>query len=356
MLLLVLGATLGLLLLQAMYEDFSDLINDDAGVMDIVVYYGVKLPSYLSVVLPLSLLVSLLYTLGQLHRNNEITAMRAAGVGLFRITRSIWLTGVLLCGVTWYFNATVIPWSVEESRAIRENLEFRKEAKGVALDRVGMLTGVTFNNQREGRMWYFNRYSQFTHRGYGVTLVQIDKQRHELFRLLAAEAWYNPATQAWVFYNGREIWMDPVTDEVIRTDAFKEKIEKDFTEEPSLMLIFDVPPQNLSFTELRRIIDYFAVDNNPKATPYEVRYYSVLADTMGPLIIMALAIPFAVAGVRVNPVVGVSKSLGLFLLYFVLVKACTALGSRDIMPALWAALVPIITMLLVGLGFFARVR
>jgi lipopolysaccharide export system permease protein len=356
MLVLVLGATLGLLLLQAMYEDFSDLINDDAGVADIVVYYGVKLPSYLSVVLPLSLLVSLLYTLGQMHRNNEITAMRAAGMGLFRITRSIWLTGLLLCGVTWYFNATVIPWSVEESRSIRENLEFRREAKGVALERVGMLSGVTFNNQREGRMWYFNRYSQFTHRGYGLTLVQMDKKRHELFRLLASEAWYDQKQKSWVLYNGREIWMDPANDEVIRTETFKEKSEKDFTEDPAMMLIFDVKPQNLSFTELRRIIDYFEVDNNPKATPYAVRYYSVLADTLGPLIIIALAIPFAVTGVRVNPVVGVSKSLGLFLLYFVLVKTSTALGGRDIIPALWAALLPIATMLLVGLGFFARVR
>jgi len=277
-------------------------------------------------------------------------------MGLFRITRSIWITGLLLCGVTWYFNATVIPWSVEESRAIRENLEFRREAKGVALERVGMLTGVTFNNQREGRMWYFNRYSQFTHRGYGLTVVQIDKKRHELFRLLAAEAWYDQKQKAWMLYNGREIWMDPTNDEVIRTDSFKEKTEKDFTEDPSMMLIFDVPPQDLSFTELSRIIDYFAVDNNPKATPYAVRYYSVLADTLGPLIIIALAIPFAVTGVRVNPVVGVSKSLGLFLLYFVLVKACTALGGRDIIPALWAAILPIATMLLVGLGFFARVR
>ena len=131
---LVIAATLGLLLMQAMYEDFSDLINDDAGVMDIFVYYAVKLPSYLSVVLPLALLVSLLYTLGQMHRNNEITAMRAAGMGFFRITRVIWASGVLLCGVMWYINAAVIPWSVEESRAIRENLEFRREAKGAAIE------------------------------------------------------------------------------------------------------------------------------------------------------------------------------------------------------------------------------
>jgi len=351
---LVIAATLGLLLMQAMYDDFRDLINDDAAAVDILVYYGVKLPSYLSVVLPLALLVSLLYTLGQMHRNNEITAMRAAGVGLFRITRGIWAAGVLLCGVTWYINATVIPWSVEESRAIRENLEFRKEAKGEALDRVGMRPGVTFENQREGRMWFFNRYSQFTRKGYGVTVVQIDAQRRELYRLLAAEAWYDPARKAWVFRNGREIGMETATGEVATTTAFREKIVPAFTEDPSLMLIFDVRPQDLSFTELRRIIDYFSATENPKVTPYAVRYYSVLADTLGPLIIIALAIPFAVAGVRVNPVVGVSKSLGLFLIYFVLAKASTALGGRDVIPALWAALLPSLAMLGVGGWFFAK--
>ena len=31
-----------------------------------------------------------------------------------------------------------------------------------------------------------------------------------------------------------------------------------------------------------------------------MRYYGVLAETIGPLIIIALAIPFAVSGVRVN--------------------------------------------------------
>ena len=74
---LVLGATLGLLLMQAMYDDFRDLLADGATAVDLAVYYMIKLPSYLSVVLPLALLVSLLYTLGQMHRNHEITALRA---------------------------------------------------------------------------------------------------------------------------------------------------------------------------------------------------------------------------------------------------------------------------------------
>ncbi len=354
---LVLCATLGLLLMQAMYDDFRDLLEDGATLSDVTVYYAVKLPSYLSIVLPLTLLISLLYTLGQLHRNNEITALRAAGVGLFRLTRVLWLAGGVLCVVMWYVNATVIPWSVEESRSLLQNLQFRSQARtNSAVDRIGTSTSVAFDNQRQNRMWYFNRYSRFTRKGYGVTVSELDAQRREKTRLTAREAGFDAAKGSWVFYDGRETWLEPETGEVIRTVAFAEKPVPHFREDPALMLVFDLKPSDLSFSELSRIIDYFTVDENPKVISYAVRYYSLLAETLGPLIIMAIAIPFAISGVRVNPAVGVSKSIGLFLVYFVLLKACTAMGGREVMPPLWAALIPNLAMLGVGVGFFTRVR
>jgi lipopolysaccharide export system permease protein len=353
---LVLGATLGLLLMQALYDDFRDLLQDGATAADLAFYFMIKLPSYLSVVLPLALLVSLLYTLGQMHRNQEFTALRAAGVGLFRITRGIWVAGALLCGVTWYINATVIPWSIAESQLIRENLAFRNEVKDRSVDRVGSMPNVAFDNRQDGRMWFFNRYSQFTRRGYGVTVVELDDKRREKSRLLAREGWFDAVRGGWVFRDGREITMDMERNEVEGTARFDEKVRTDFKEDPELMMIFDARPQDLSFTELRRIIDYFTIDENPKLTAYLVRYYGVLAETLAPLIIIALAIPFAVSGVRVNPVVGVSKSLGLFVVYFVLLKTCATLGGRDVIPAVWAALIPSLSMLGAGVWFMARVR
>ena len=78
---LVLAATCGLLLVQVLYDDFRDL--RDLGARGAVLgrYVVVTMPSFLAVVLPLALLVSLLYVLGKMQRANELTAMRAAGVG-----------------------------------------------------------------------------------------------------------------------------------------------------------------------------------------------------------------------------------------------------------------------------------
>jgi len=356
-LVLVLCATMGLLLMQAMYDDFGDLLDDGAGATDVVMYFAVKLPSYLSIVLPLSLLISLLYALGVLHRGNEIIALRAAGVGVGRITRSLWVAGVLLSGLTWYVNANVIPWSVEASRSILETLRFRAEAGAMgAADRVGASTGVAFDNQRQNRMWFFNRYSRFTHRGYGVTVSELDVERREKTRLHAREAAFDARRGCWVFKDGRETWLEPETGEVTRTVAFDEKVVPYFQEDPALMLVFDLKPSDLSFFELRRIIEYFTIEDNPKVTPYAVRYFGLLAETFGPLIILAIAIPFAVSGVRVNPAVGVSKSIGFFLLYFLLAKAATALGGREVISPLWAAIAPNLAMLGIGVGLFARMR
>ncbi len=354
---LVMCATMGLLLMQAMYDDFRDLLEEGALVTDVIMYFAVKLPSYFSIVLPLSLLISLLYALGQLHRGNEVTAMRAAGLGVARITRGLWIAGIALSALTWYLNASVIPQSVEASRSLLDTIRFQAEASAASgVDRIGASTGVAFDNQRQNRMWFFNRYSRFADRGYGVTVSELDAQRREKTRLHAREAYFDNGRGCWVFKQGRETWMDPESGEVIRTVAFEDKVVPHFQEDPALMLVFDLKPADLSFFELTRIIEYFTIEDNPKVTPYAVRYFGLLAETFGPLIILSIAIPFAMSGVRVNPAVGVSKSIGFFLLYFLLAKACTALGGRESLSPLWAALIPNLAMLGIGVGLFARMK
>lgn len=360
---LVLIATLGLLLVQAMYGDLSDLLVQGARVADLIVYFAVKLPGYLALVLPVAMLLSLLYTLGQFHRNGEITARRAAGMGLFRITLPLGLAGAGLCGVVWALNVSVVPWSVEQANAIRQDLRLRQEARTAGADRAGVREAVAFDSRRAGRMWFFNRFNRLTLRGNGVSVVQRDAQGREQTRLLAREAWplsvptgVAAGARGWEFRDGRELTFDPATGEVLRSVAFAERTAPDIREDPALMFAFDDHPDRLSFHELGRLIAYLEAEDSPRLPAYAVRYYGLLTDAMVPLLVILLAVPFAVTGVRVNPAVGVTKSIGLFALYFLLVKVCYALGTRGLVPPLWAALAPNAAMLLLGGIFFVRAR
>lgn len=353
---LVLGATLGLLLMQSLYDDFEDLLREGAVWSDIAYYFLISMPASFSVVLPLALLVSLLFSLGQLHRANEITAMRAAGVGMFRITRSLWVCALVLCVVSWWFTASVIPDALEQARTLRDRLRYERDGRSGPSDRIGAVKSVAFDNQREHRVWFMNRFSPYTERGYGVSVTELDPQRREKTRLLAREAWRDAQRGHWVFKDGQEIWFDPETGETVRLAFFAEKAVPHLREDPDLMQVFDRKPGELSFSELRTILQHFELDDSPKLPLYATRYYSLWFDTLGPLIILAIAIPFAVQGVRVNPAVGVSKSIGLFALYFLLVKASYALGGKDVIPPAAAALLPNAAMLGLGIWLFLRLR
>jgi lipopolysaccharide export system permease protein len=323
----------------------------------------VTIPSFLTVVLPLALLVSLLYVLGKLHRSNELTAMRAAGVGFARLTAPIWVVGVLFCGVSWWLSATVVPWSVERSRSMLDELKMQKELSDLPEDRVGAVYSVAFDNRQDGRMWFFNRYSRFTDRGrypvgrgFGVTVAELDAERQEVSRIVAGEAWFDPARNGWAFREGRDLRFAAESGELVASEPFDQKFVPHYHEEPELMLLIDRKPSHLSLHELRELIAYLKIERSPKTVSYTVRYYSLIANAFGPLIVIAIAIPFAISGVRVNPAVGVSKSIGLFFLYYILAQVGSSLATKGVLGPEWAAWLPHAGMAALAAWLFIRLR
>ena len=356
---MVLVVMLGLVLIQVMYGDLSDLLAAGASLSDVGVYMAVAIPSYLSLLLPLSLLVSLLYAMGQFHRHHEFTALRAAGVGLRRITAPIWVVGVLCCALSGWLNASVVPWSVEESRALLERLQFAQQSQTQSTDRIGAVTSVAFDNHAAGRMWFFNRFSRFTQRAYGVSVSMLrvgEADRRERSRLVAAQAWRAPDGRGWIFREGYELSFDETTGEVLKPEPFVECRREDFAEDPQLMLLIDRRPVDLSLFELERLIDYLRSIKSPKIAAYAVRYHSLLASALAPLIVIGLAVPFAVSGVRTNPAVGVSKSLGLFLVYYALANLGGSMALKGYVSAPVAAWLPNLGMMGLAAWLMMRMR
>jgi len=66
-------------------------------------------------------------------------------------------------------------------------------------------------------------------------------------------------------------------------------------------------------------------------------------------------VPFAVSGLRVNPAVGASKSIGLFLLYYALANLGGSLAGSILTPEL-AAWLPSLGMAGLAVWLFARLR
>lgn len=353
---LTLGVVIGILVLQNIYDTLPDLLDANARPESIIFYYVLVLPTYLPAILPITLLVSLLFTLGALHRNNEIVALRASGVSLFRMSRSLWVSGLALSGLLLYLTAFFVPHSVEKSRTFLNNLEFAAEESGKAVRDVGLLYNLGFDNRKERRLWFMNRFSERAWLGLGVNVHTHDEEGRESQRIAAKEAYFDDINGYWVFKEGRELLIDPASGDPLRLVAFEEKIFEDFSEDPNLMLALHKKPKELSLFELKRVINQVQPEENQSVYAYRMRYLSLFATPFSCLVIVGISVPFAVSGVRTNPMIGLSKAISFFGLFYVLISLASILGERQIIPALFAAWIPNLVMLGMSVYFFIRVR
>jgi lipopolysaccharide export system permease protein len=341
--LLALALTLMVLLIEDLNDDLPDFLGWEATPAQILGYYLRLVPTFLPMIVPLALLLSLLFAFGNLHRNYEIIALRAAGLNLLTITRSIWLTGFALSGLVLYLNATLVPQFVEETAEIRRNLRFAAEAADRPPEEVGLVAQLTFDNRAQDRRWFMDAFSEYRQRGRGVNVYFFNEQGREVRRLVAREAYFDPHAGHWFFQAGRDFRIDPQTGEAVVAPAFPlhpARPVPELTERPDTMLLLSRQARDLSLFEIQRLLARVPAAENPRMRPYLVRYHGVLASSMACLAAVGIAVPFAVAGVRTNPLVGVSKSVGLFFGYYLLATVATMLGEQGVLSPVLAAWLP----------------
>lgn len=342
---LILSLIVGILILQNMYDSLPDLLDLDASPEEIIFYYTLALPSYLPLITPLAFLVSLLFSLGNLHRNNEIIAMRASGAGLLRISRSLWFVGVMLTALLFYMTASLVPFSVEQSRTFMNNLEYRSQDKVSDIKEQGLVYNLGFDNRKDRRLWFMNRFSERAWRGLGVNVFTRSEEGQEISRISANEAYFDDTNDYWVFLNGRELIFDPEIDNSddtnqLRTITFAEKVYDTFQEDPNLMLALHKDPDELSIFELRRIIETIPPEENPAVKAYQVRYYFLLAEPFSCLVVIGISVPFAAFGVRKNPMIGILVCMVCLLVFYLLTVIATILGEQGIVKPVIAAWIP----------------
>ena len=102
------------------FEKVRRFLRYDSGMLPILIYFGLKIPSISFQVAPFAILVATLLTLGLLARSNEITAMRSCGVSLLWMTSPFFLFAGSVALVLLLFSSTVIPLAADKAEEVRQ--------------------------------------------------------------------------------------------------------------------------------------------------------------------------------------------------------------------------------------------
>jgi len=88
--------------------------------------FGHMTPYLLSYSIPMSILTATIMTFGRLSADNEITAMRANGISLFRMTSSLVIVGLMLSVGSCILNDRILPKAHYNSRKLLAEISMEK--------------------------------------------------------------------------------------------------------------------------------------------------------------------------------------------------------------------------------------
>lgn len=105
------GVCLLILVLQFLSRYKSDLIGKGLGLGQVLEIFGYASISLIVLAMPVAVLLSSLFTMGNFGEHYELAAMRSAGMSVPRILRPMFLATVVISMVSFVLSSYVVPWA-----------------------------------------------------------------------------------------------------------------------------------------------------------------------------------------------------------------------------------------------------
>jgi len=317
-----------------------------------------QLPEFLVMVLPIALLLALLYALTHHARHHEITALRAAGISLWRLCAPYFVVGLVTSGIYFALNEIAVPQAAAWSEQIKSR---HVKTTGVPVAINSSKGG--FRNARAHRLWQISEFDATTGTmvNPNVTWTLPDGS----WRALRAERGVR-TNGIWIFYNAQLFAQASANSRLLPIAGTNLLAMPEFDETPQRILrglkfsdtqslrgsrSADIPLADL-WAYLRDNPDLSVVDAQVLLT----KFYGRLAAPWTCLVVVLIAIPFGAPSGRRNLFYGVAGSIFIAFTFFVLQKVCPALGMTGFLPAWLAAWLPNLIFAAAGIVLTQRTR
>ncbi|MGE3062884.1 MAG: LptF/LptG family permease [bacterium] len=108
-------------LIVDMSDNLTSYIESGRRGKEIFLIYFYQIPSLILLLFPIGGLVALFFTVGMMVRNNELTAVKAAGISMYRFMTPIFILVFALSVILFLFNETAVVKSNKRYREIKEH-------------------------------------------------------------------------------------------------------------------------------------------------------------------------------------------------------------------------------------------
>jgi LPS export ABC transporter permease LptG len=328
---MIVAAFLMLLLVFTLFELLSDILRNQISPLTVGEYLLNVVPYFLYSTTPLSMLLAVLVTFGLLQRSNEITAIKATGVSLYRIIVPVLIASTLVGGVLFLSDQLYLPYTNKRQDALRNQIKGKPAQTYL----------------RPDRKWIFGQHSDIYYYQFfdpdrdvfaGVSVFQFDPHNFQItHRITADRAHWSDLMGRWVYEQG---WERSLTGSAINSyRKFDAATYPELAETPAYFKKEIKQSSEMSYEELRRYI-HDLEQSGFDVVRLRVQLQKKIAYPLITLVMAVIAIPFALSAGKRSAVAGVATAIGIGVVYWTISGLFEAMGNLSQLPPAVAAWSP----------------
>ncbi|MDH5393422.1 MAG: LPS export ABC transporter permease LptG [Gammaproteobacteria bacterium] len=326
------------------FMEFVSEINligmNDYSLINALVFVSLTLPKTLYELFPTATLIGSLLGLGALAGNSELIVMRAAGISISRISRSVLQSGLLLTVLVAAFGEFLVAPATQKA----ESIKTRSLHKNISLGKSNGLwvkEGNYYLNVK--KIYPDNRMAgiEIYELGEGKRLQSITRARSGIYK---NKEWVLSDIKRSTFENGG-----------VKSVNIKSEIW-DHLFNPDLFEVVAVNPGDMTAYDLYKYSDYLE-KNQLDASHYRLAFWLKVITPLSTLVMLLIALPFVFGSLRSGSsgqrvLIGILIGVG----YFIVGKIMNHIGQSYGLHPLLSAILPMLIVLIYGLFAFLRIR
>lgn len=335
------GIFLTVAIVVDLFERLDTFIDHGVAMRSVAEYYVATIPFLFILILPIATLIGVLFSLGGMARRNELIAMTANGVSLYRILTPVLLAGVLISFVGMAFTVDLVPRGNDTSRDIYDHV-----IKG--RPRILGDTRRDLNYLGAGGRFFLIRQFDGRTGTMKEVVVQQFAEGTLVHRIDAEQAVWKDGT--WEFRDGyiRRFHEDGT----VEAEPFEVRLFPEITEEPSDFLRTVKKPDEMTLSELSDHVRRTRASGGD-VLRLQVDRHLRWSFPFACFIVILLGAPLTGAIRRGGHALGFGLALLVGFVYYVLLELGKTFGYNGTLPPLVAAWLPNLFFgLLGGIGLW----
>jgi LPS export ABC transporter permease LptG/LPS export ABC transporter permease LptF len=330
------------------FELLSDILKNHIPLGRVFAYLFFLTPKLIYDCTPISVLVGVLATFGVMSKNNEVTAFKATGVSLHRLSLPVLIASFCLSGGLFALDFYhILPEANRRQEALRDEIKGRPPQTYLRPDRKWMYG-------QGPRIYYYKYFDPGAAVMAGVSVYELDTKEFRLTRQVsAARARWSPQLKGWIFENG---WRrDLAARGADRYETFQAATFPELDEPPGYFLKEVIQDKQMNYTQLEDYIEELK-QSGFDTVHLSVRLQKKLSVPLFAFIMALIAVPFAFLTGSKGAMAGVGVSLGVAVGYWAVGQTFEQFGNVNQLPATLAAWSPDAIFSLIAVYLMARMK